>query len=264
MTKPSLSPEQLKFWKESGFILLKAHYNTARKAELHRWVEELESWPEAPGKWMKYFEKGSLGQRLLCRVENFIPYHPELASLIKGEEVLDLVSELMGERAILFKEKINYKLPGGKGFAPHQDAPAFTTFNQKYHITVMISVDPTTVENGCLEVVRAKHHDGTLAQEEDGSLANALVETLSWEPVPTEPGDVLLFDSYIPHRSGPNRTQRPRRAFYVTYNRASEGDRRDAYYVDKRENFPPEAERIPGKDYSKGAALYNLANPIDK
>jgi len=60
----------------------------------------------------------------------------------------------------------------------------------------------------------------------------------------------------------PNYTDRPRRSYYLTYNALSEGDRRDAYYRDKRSKFPPECEREKGKDYSEGARIYNLANPI--
>ncbi len=262
MTK-ILSAKQMSFWEENGFLLLKGYYSEMRD-ELRTWVEQMSFWPETPGKWMKYFEKDSAGRRLLCRVENFIPFHADVEQLLQSQTLLQLISELMNEKAILFKEKINYKLPGGNGFAPHQDAPAFTTFNQKYHITAMISVDPATIENGCLEVARGHHREGTLPQEADGSLANAWVEKLNWEPVLMEPGDLLLFDSYIPHRSGPNRTDRPRRAYYITYNRASEGSRRDDYYRDKRKKFPPEVERIPGLDYSAGAAVYNLGNPIEK
>lgn len=53
---------------------------------------------------------------------------------------------------MLFKEKINYKLPGGRGFAPHQDAPAFASFGQRYHGTLLVSVNRATPENGCLEM----------------------------------------------------------------------------------------------------------------
>ena len=72
----------------------------------------------------------------------------------------------------------------------------------------------------------------------------------------------MFFGSYIPHRSGPNLTDRPRRSFYLTYNALREGDKHDAYYQDKRQKFPPECERERGKDYSEGAKIYNLANPI--
>jgi hypothetical protein len=37
---------------------------------------------------------------------------------------------------------------------------------------------------------------------------------------------------------------------------------RDAYYRDKRSKFPPKCEREKGKDYSEGARVNNLANPI--
>jgi ectoine hydroxylase-related dioxygenase (phytanoyl-CoA dioxygenase family) len=72
----------------------------------------------------------------------------------------------------------------------------------------------------------------------------------------------VLFDSYLPHRSGPNRSHAPRRALYVTYNRASEGDRRDEYFALKRASFPPECERAPGAALSEASRIFNLGNPI--
>ena len=41
----------------------------------------------------------------------------------------------------------------------------------------------------------------------------------------------------------------PRRVLYVTYNRASEGDHRAAYFADKRKSYPPDIEREPGRTY---------------
>jgi ectoine hydroxylase-related dioxygenase (phytanoyl-CoA dioxygenase family) len=46
-------------------------------------------------------------------------------------------------------------------------------------------------------------------------------------------GDTLWFHSRTPHRSGPNTSDRPRRALYPTYNAAAEGDLRAAYYRQK-------------------------------
>jgi hypothetical protein len=72
---------------------------------------------------MKRYERTPRGKQL-CRVENFVPYHRGLAQLLTSEPIADVLACLFGERAVLFKEKIN--LPTGAGFAPHQDAPAFT------------------------------------------------------------------------------------------------------------------------------------------
>jgi ectoine hydroxylase-related dioxygenase (phytanoyl-CoA dioxygenase family) len=191
-----------------------------------------------------------------------VDYHAGFAAFLGRSELAAVLEQLCGEPAVLFKEKINFKLPGGAGFEPHQDAPAFTTFGQRYHVTVMISVDPATRENGCLEVVDGFHGAGLLPQAPDGTLDRTWAAAQLWKPIEMKPGDVLVFDSYVPHRSGKNSSRAPRRALYVTYNRASDGDFRHQYFARKRAAFPPECERAPGVDYTAAAAVYNLGNPI--
>ncbi len=259
MPSYQLDEDQKRCWDQNGYALLRHCLSSQETTALQQWTRELSEWPETPDAWMKYFESQA---KLLCRVENFIPYHPALKAFLLDKNLLGFLTSLMGEEAILFKEKINFKLPGGSGFAPHQDAPAFTTFNQNYHITMMVAIDPSTTSNGCLDVVDGMHNQGLLGQATDGTIDASIIEALAWRPIEMEPGDVLFFDSYVPHRSGPNMSQDARRALYITYNRASEGDCREQYYRHKREVFPPEIERIAGIDYSQGAQTYNLANPI--
>ncbi|KTC86658.1 phytanoyl-CoA dioxygenase family protein [Legionella brunensis] len=259
-----LNEKQQAFWKKHGFIVLTDFFPSAFKNQLRTWCDELTALPETPGKWMKYFEKNAQGQRQLCRVENFIDYHKSLHDVANGERTLGLVSELMNEPAAIFKEKINYKFPGGGGFKPHQDAPAFVSFNQKFHITMMVAIDDCTLENGCLQVVEGGANKPIiLPQEADGSIQKNIAATLAWSPIECSSGDVILFDSYLPHYSEPNRSNNPRRAMFITFNKFSEGgEKREAYYKDKREKFPPDCERDPNKDYAAGAAIYNVANPI--
>jgi 2-aminoethylphosphonate dioxygenase len=259
----SLQPEQLQFWREHGYLKISGFLNTTAQAALSEWVDDFRQRPECAGRWMKYFEAptGTTGVRQLCRVENFLQYHDGLERLINGAGTLAIVAALFGEPAVLFKEKINYKLPGGNGFAPHQDAPAFTSFGQSLHITLMISVDATTPANGCLEVAPHPRALTTLPLASDLTIEPGLAERLAWSPIPTQPGDLLFFDSYLPHRSGPNGTDQPRRALYLTYNKAAEGNRREAYYREKRAVFPPDIERVAGRSYSSGG-IFNVGNPI--
>ena len=51
--------------------------------------------------------------------------------------------------------------------------------------------------------------------------------------MPLRAGAAIFFTSHVPHRSGPNLSPKPRRAIYITYNAASEGDRRDTYYRER-------------------------------
>ncbi|MGB0637999.1 MAG: phytanoyl-CoA dioxygenase family protein [Myxococcota bacterium] len=263
MLPNTLSAEQLQFWAKNHYLVLRQPFGSSTVSSIREWTDELASWPETPGKWMKYFETGETGdQRMLCRVENFIQHHHQFKELIEGEATLALLSALMKEPAVLFKEKINFKLPGGSGFAPHQDAPAFTSFGHTFHITMMITIDEATVDNGCLEFSTGVPMYENLPTEADGTIARSVVENLPWTPLETKAGDIVFFDSYIPHRSPANTSDQSRRAAYVTYNRASEGSVRDRYFADKRSVFPPECERVEGVDYAATAGPYNLGNPI--
>lgn len=257
-----LSADQLAFWRQHHYLKIDGDLDQRGRAALSSWVEDLRKRPEVSGKWMKYFERASDGERQLCRVENFIPYHDGLNALVTGTRTRAMISALFGEPAVLFKEKINYKLPGAGGFAPHQDAPAFRSFDQSLHITLMISVDATTPDNGCLEVAPHPGDQVTLPLAADLTIDSEVSRSLAWSPIPTLAGDLLLFDSYLPHRSGPNRTAHPRRALYLTYNKAAEGNFREAYYREKREKFPPDIERVPGRVYRE-TGVFNVGNPIE-
>lgn len=94
------------------------------------------------------------------------------------------------------------------------------------------------------------------------ALAHLLLPLASHEDNMTRPGCLLVFGVYLAHRSGPNKTDSPRKAVYLTYNQATEGDLRDHYYGEKRRLFPPISDREEGKDYSEGAVIYNLTTPI--
>lgn len=263
MLTRDLSGAEQEAWKRDHRLHLPCPFDEEQLAHLIEWTDEVQAWPETPGRWMKYFERGSeSGARQLCRVENFVPYHPGLRELIVGDGVMAILERLMGEPACLFKEKINYKLPGGGGFQAHQDAPAFKSFGQHFHVTLLIAVDAQNLANGCLEFSDPVPVYETLPQDSGGAIDIDLEGKLPWHALDLSPGDVVFFDSYIPHRSGMNTSQSSRRALYITYNRVSEGDRRADYFADKRKNFPPECEREAGVNYSAAEALYNLGNPI--
>jgi ectoine hydroxylase-related dioxygenase (phytanoyl-CoA dioxygenase family) len=188
------------------------------------------------------------GRRLISRIENFCPYHAGFRKLVEGEKLLGRVEDLLGERAVLFKDKINFKLPGGDGFKAHQDQQAGWSVYASLFVTALVTIDGATEANGCLELAAGHHRRGLLGPEW-APLGEGHLRGVVFVPYPTAPGDVIFFDSYVPHRSGPNLSDEPRRVLYLSYNRLSEGDHRVRYYADKRKSFPPDVEREPGKQY---------------
>jgi hypothetical protein len=252
-------------WKRHGWVWLRGFLDAAEVADLARWTDEIASWPETPATWMRYYErrKDGPGTKLLARIENFMPFHAGVAALFGGARIRDLLAECCGEPVVLFKDKINFKLPGGAGFADHQDAPAYVDFGVDHQLTLMAPVDRFTLANGCLEIARDASARVFLPHEADGTLKPEVMATLEVEPVLASPGDLIVFDAWAPHRSGPNRSTSARRSYYLTYNPASAGDHRAEYYARKRACFPPEYEREPGVDYATRGRQFNLGNPFD-
>ena len=199
-------------------------------SRLSEWVDEVSAWPDDGGEWLQHREATEAGA-VLCRSENFVPFHVGLRTLLTRGPLLALASSLLGEPAVLYKEKINHKAPGGGGFAPHQDAPAYRFVD--VHVSCMIAVDDADLDNGCLEVVAGAHHD-LLPTDDAGCIRPDVAASLDWQAVEVQAGQVLWFHSRTPHRSAENRSVRPRRALYPTYNAAAEGDLRAAYYRQKR------------------------------
>lgn len=216
---------------EYGWVL--THSLGPTVAELQAWVDEVAAWPIGGGDWLHYRETTDHGPAL-CRTENFVPFHDGLRTLLTSGRLVAVASALLGEPAVLYKEKINYKLAGGAGFSPHQDAPAYRFVET--HVSCMVAVDDASIENGCLEVVSGRHQ-AVLPTDDAGCVRPDLAASFDWQVVPVAAGDTLWFHSNTPHRSGPNNSTRPRRALYPTYNAASEGDLRAAYYEQKLAEF---------------------------
>jgi hypothetical protein len=236
--EPSLDAALVEHFQQHGWVLTPP-LAPDEVAALSTWVDELADLDDvADGGPLLHHREQTDDGPALCRTENFVPHHPHLGALLTAGFLPAAAGALLGEPALLYKEKVNYKAPGGAGYAPHQDAPAYPFIDR--HVSCMVAVDAADEDNGCLEVVSGAHH-ALLPTDDRGCVAPDVVATLDWVAVPVPAGATLWFHSRTPHRSGPNRTDRPRRALYPTYNAAAEGDLRDAYYAEKLARFAADA-----------------------
>jgi ectoine hydroxylase-related dioxygenase (phytanoyl-CoA dioxygenase family) len=225
-----------------GWVHLRPVDGDAWALRLQAWADEVAAWPDGGG-WLHHRELTDAGAAL-CRTENLVPHHEGLRSMLCSGPLVDVAGALLGEPAVLYKDKLNYKLPGGAGYAPHQDAPAYRFVD--VHVSCMVAIDDAGEANGCLEVVSGAH-DRLWPTDDFGCIRADLVDSMVWEPVPVRAGDALWFHSRTPHRSGPNSSTRPRRALYPTYNALAEGDLREDYYRQKAGELAtasPAADRV--------------------
>ncbi len=226
-----------------GWVHVRAAERGALARDLVRWADEIAAWPDDEGDWLQHRELTDAGP-VLCRTENIVSHHTGVRALLCTGPMLDVASALLGEPAVLYKDKLNHKLPGGAGYAPHQDAPAYRFVD--VHVSCMVAIDDADEDNGCLEVVSDAHHR-LWPTDAAGCIRPEVVATMRWEAVAVQAGDTLWFHSRTPHRSGPNRSDRSRRALYPTYNARSEGDLRAAYYRQKASELAatPAGDRVP-------------------
>lgn len=241
---------------ENGFILLKNFLSEEEANKISQWANKFEN--EEKSEWWIYNEI-SQGKKLKSRVEHFVPFCSEIKDFITNK-----LQPLLKKEVFLFKDKMNWKQAGGNGFKAHQDHPAWDDFikDGKFY-SIALFPDGSTEENGCLEFVygmNKKLLENDLEEEGGlGSIKNE--EKYKWIPIETSNKDVLIFDSYAPHRSHENKTNSSRRIFYFTFNEKKYGDKYNEYYEKKMKKFPPDKYR-EGKKFNNLNNKFNLANPI--
>jgi hypothetical protein len=245
-----LTPKQMTDFERDGFVVVRQMYSPAEALEMASWIDELLARPLEKGKTMLYYEDSKLepGKRIVSRLEKFAEYHAGFGRLVSEPRMTGRVSQMLGAPAVLFKEKVNFKMPGGDGFKAHQDIQPGWDDYADFFISVLVAIDDNTIENGCLELAAGHHKRGLIGRKWEPMEGKEL-EGIEFKHYPMKPGDVAFFDCFVPHQSAPNLTAKQRRNLYLTYNRAAGGDHREAYFAAKRKNFPPDFEREAGKDY---------------
>ena len=242
----NLTIDDVEDFKRDGFLVKENFFDRHEISEIRTWVYEYAvkkpiDWKK--GQEMGYYETSMInGERILTRLENFIDYHEKFHDLVTSEKILESVEKLLGEKAVFFKDKINFKNPGGAGFKPHQDAISRWDDYAPDFMNVLICTDKGTIENGCLEVAAGFHNKGFLGPY-DTPIPDKYLEKMNFVPLEHSLGDIVFFDGFTPHQSKENKSKDPRTNVYLTYNKLSDGDQRQKYFARKRRELPPDNER---------------------
>ena len=223
-------PQLKQFYNNNGYVHIKQILNTKMKNDLIKYVNTIESTNQYFNKnntnYLNQYEYSNT-KKVLCRTEYIIDNHKPMKHILTQGLIPGIASTIHNTNITLYKEKINYKYFNTGSYQPHQDITAYP--NSHNHITCMIPLCDTSKLNGCIEFSPVK--DKTIYEHNNGVIQNN--ENLDFIAHPTEFGDILLFNSYVPHMSGVNKLNTPRRVLYITYNDLREGNLRNSYYKHK-------------------------------
>ncbi|HZM29495.1 MAG TPA: phytanoyl-CoA dioxygenase family protein [Acidimicrobiales bacterium] len=141
-----------------------------------------------------------------------------------------LLAGLIGPGIDCFLSQFIFKNPGAWGQPWHQDSYYFAFEPARPVVGVSLAVTPATTSNGCLHVLPGSHRDPihTHVPDRRPGANIGYVEIVDRDvsgavAMPMDPGDLLVFDSHLVHRSSDNVTDGLRAA--MTYHFAATGTR---------------------------------------
>jgi ectoine hydroxylase-related dioxygenase (phytanoyl-CoA dioxygenase family) len=164
--------------------------------------------------------------------EDFVAklFNPHLAGTAHdfalSEPAADVVSAILGPDIDVFQSMLILKNPGAWGQPWHQDSLYFD-FDQQPQVGLWLAISEATLDNGCLMVLPGSHkgpirphHPDRRPGANHGYLEIADVDEAASIPVLMQPGDLLVFHSYLLHKSVDNRGTGRRSAMVYHYGRA--------------------------------------------
>jgi phytanoyl-CoA hydroxylase len=142
------------------------------------------------------------------RVARFEPFR----EFIERDDLTGIAADLIGTDDLdCFLSQFIFKNPGAWGQPWHQDSYYFPFDPARPIVGLWLAVTRATLENGCLHVLPGSHHEPVHEHVPDrresanyGYTEIVDQDTSASVPVLMAPGDLLVFDSHLMHRSTDN------------------------------------------------------------
>jgi ectoine hydroxylase-related dioxygenase (phytanoyl-CoA dioxygenase family) len=195
----------------------------------------------------------------------------------RTHRVVDTMEDMLGGEVYHYHSKLTAKEPKvGGAWEWHQD------YGYWYHngcmfpymASVMVALDKTTRQNGCLQVLRGSHvagrvDHGVLPGEQVGAdprRVEQMLKTMELVYVELEPGDGLFFHANVMHRSDQNRSEHRRWTVLFCYNAARNNPYLEHHHpqytpLDKVSDDAVKAAGVKHADASADHFRKTFANP---
>ena len=212
-----LSPEDVARFDEQGFVVCRGAFDADQVA---RAVREIDPSEEKVEEFLRTREGG----RFFIAKADGITFTTHLVAQSRylrefsaAPAVLGLCHALIGPDVRLYWDQAVYKKPGNPEEFPFHQDNGYTYVEPQQYLTCWVALTDANEDNGCPWVVPGLHRYGTLAHELtelgwrcQASLAEAV-------PVCAGAGDIVVFSSLTPHRTGPNLSEDVRKTYILQY-----------------------------------------------
>ena len=233
-------------WQRDGYAVVRGFFGRDEVAAIGAEIDEVHAEGLAHG---RSFRHGNLFYKIAAgddgpRVQmvQWPSYHrPRLDAVRLDRRFAVLLEPLIGRDIKQIINQLHWKTPGTAGeFAWHQDsrfrlpAECYRNLATSY-VQTGLAIDPHNRDTGGMTYVPRSHLHGdldldTTAEVLGRSMQDTVLERVGLSAgdaiqLELEPGDLALWNSYLVHGSGTNRSNHQRRFYINGYVRASDCDR---------------------------------------
>lgn len=192
-------------FKKNGYVFIKNFFS---QAEVDALVSDIKE-ASATKSGEDVLDKGDLKFHALIMHRS-----EKLRAFISQPKIIEFLKQFAGPDIWVRWDQAVEKKPGAGTFPWHQDNQYSQLKDQ--HFQFWISLTTMTAENGGLWVVPGSHK-GMLKYDVDDNHVSYNGDVSKAEFISAEPGDVVLFSSYLLHSTTPNITQNSRWAYVIEY-----------------------------------------------
>ena len=234
------TPDQRSAYQRDGFVVIRSLFDTEEIGILREAIELDPQLRES-----LYDRKDSEGKATRMATWNH-PGDSVYGLAARSPRVVDTMEDMLGGEVYHYHSKLTAKEPRvGGAWEWHQDY-GYWYHNgcvYPYMASVMVALDHSTRDNGCLQVLRGSHlagrvDHGVLPGEQVGAdprRVEQMLKQLELVYAEMAPGDGLFFHSNLMHRSDQNRSENRRWTVLFCYNAA----RNDPYLEHHHPRYTP-------------------------
>jgi ectoine hydroxylase-related dioxygenase (phytanoyl-CoA dioxygenase family) len=242
-------------WHRDGYAIVRAFFTPGEVAAIGAEIDAVHAEGMAHG---RSFRHGNLFYKIAqseagprVQMVQWPAYHrPALDAVRLDPRFAALLEPLIGRDIKQIINQIHWKAPGAAGdFAWHQDSrfrrpPECYRNLATSYVQTGLAIDPHRPESGGMSFVPGSHRFGDLDLDTDDDVLGREMQDAALERVglsaadaiqlALEPGDLALWNPYLVHGSGTNRSDHYRRFYINGYVGAADCDRGEWAFRDGR------------------------------
>ncbi len=219
-----LSPEQISFYHENGYLVVEDLLSAGELSALQRVTDDFVERSRGVSQHDDVYDleaNHSPERPRLRRIKNPIAQHEVYDQTLRHPGILDRVEQLIGPGVRRQNTKLNMKEPDhGSAVEWHQDWAFYPHTNDDV-LAVGVCLDDMTEENGCMLMVPGSHKGELYSHHENGVFVGAVSDP-DFEPGETakclvKAGGITIHHARTLHASTPNHSANPRRLLLFEY-----------------------------------------------